>query len=121
VALVRTIDAINKAKKKAEGDEQFGFDIVASAVEGPLFQIAYNAGFDGDLVVENVKEMDTNEGFNAGTYEYEDLVKAGIIDPVLVAKTALINAASVSGLMLTTNVMIADLKDDDEPTVGSVS
>ncbi|MFG0258252.1 MAG: chaperonin GroEL [Phycisphaerales bacterium JB043] len=120
VALVRTIDAINRAKKKAEGDEQFGFDIVASAVEAPLFQIAFNAGFDGDLVVETVKEMGGNEGFNAGTYDYEDLVKAGIIDPVLVAKTALVNAASVSGLMLTTNVMIADLKDDDEPVVGSV-
>jgi chaperonin GroEL len=120
VALLRTQDAIRAAAKKAKSeDERHGFEIVAKAVEYPCKQIAENAGFDGDLVVERVKEG--KNGFNAATGEYVDLVKAGIIDAALVAKTALINAASVSGLMLTTDVLITDLKDDTKAEVGSVS
>ncbi len=122
VALVRTQDAIIAAQKKAKGDEKIGFDIVLHAVESCLKQIAENSGFDGDLVVEKVKENSKpGYGFNAATGQYEDLVKAGIIDPALVAKTALINAASVAGLMLTTDVLISELKDETEPTVGAVS
>jgi len=122
VALVRTQDAILAAQKKAKGDEKIGFDIVYHAVEACLKQIAENGGADGDLVVEKVKEgKGAGYGYNAATGEYEDLVKAGIIDPALVAKTALINAASVAGLMLTTDVLIAELKEDAEPVVGAVS
>jgi chaperonin GroEL len=84
-------------------------------------QIAENAGYDGDLVVENVRESKAIEGFNAATGEYVDLVKAGIIDAALVPRTALVNAASVAGLMLTTDVLITELKDDVEPVVGAVS
>ena len=87
-------------------------------------QIAENAGFDGDLVVEKVKEGGkggTSFGFNAATGEYTDLVKAGIIDPALVAKTALINAASVAGLMLTTDVLITDLKEDTAVETGATA
>ncbi len=121
VALLRTQAAITEARRKGKGDEKLGYDIVAAAVEAPAKQIADNAGFDGDLVVEMIKEKAKTTGFNAATGKYEDLVKAGIIDPALVAKTALINAASVAGLMLTTEVLIAELKDDKEPEPMAVS
>ncbi len=122
VALLRTQDAILAAKKKAKtDDERLGFDIVAKAVEYPCKQIADNAGFDGDVVVEKVKEAKGNNGFNASNGEYIDLVKAGIIDAALVAKTALINAASVAGLMLTTDVLITDLKDEKKAEVGATA
>ena len=123
VALVRTQEAISAAAKKGKlsDDEKLGFDIVARAVESCARQIAENAGFDGDLVVEKVKEGKGSFGFNSATGEYGDLVKMGIIDPALVAKTALINAASVAGLMLTTDVLVTDLKEEKEPATGSVS
>jgi len=122
VAVIRTQEAIITAKKKAKtDDEKLGYDIVAKAVEACCKQIADNAGYDGDLVVENVKESTGNKGFNAATGEYEDLVKAGILDAALVAKTALINAASVAGLMLTTDVLITDLKDEKRAEVGAVA
>ncbi len=122
VALLRTQDAVLAAKKKAKtDDEKLGFDIVAKAVEAPCRQIAENAGFDGDLVVEKVKEQKAaNQGFNASNGEYTDLVKAGIIDAALVAKTALINAASVAGLMLTTDVLITELKEEKKAETGAV-
>jgi chaperonin GroEL len=120
VALLRTQDAIMAAKKKAKGeDEKLGFDIVFRSVEAPCRQIAENAGFDGDVVVERVKESKGNVGFDAATGEYTDLVKAGILDAALVAKTALVNAASVAGLMLTTDVMITDLKEETQPAGGA--
>jgi chaperonin GroEL len=125
VALLRVQEAIEAAKKKAKGDEKQGFDIVIAAVEAPAYQIARNAGYDGDLVVENIKDGFASEGagygFNAATGAYEDLIKSGIIDPALVAKTALRNAASVAGLMLTTDVMLAELKDETEPETAAVS
>ncbi len=124
VALLRTQDAIEAAQKKARGDEKIGFDIVQRAVEACVFQIAQNAGYDGDLVVEKVKEGGkggNSFGFNAATGDYTDLVKAGIIDPALVAKSALTNAASVAGLMLTTDVLITELKEDKAPAEGAVA
>ena len=90
------------------------------ALTKPCAQIAENAGFDGDLVVEKTRESKPNFGFNAATGTYEDLVKSGIIDPALVLKTALVNAASVAGLMLTTNVIITELKEDTAPCEGAV-
>ncbi len=122
VALLRTQDAMVAARKKAKtDDEKQGYDIVVKAVEACCKQIAENAGYDGNLVVEKVKEAGGNKGFNAATGEYEDLVKAGILDAALVAKTALINAASVAGLMLTTDVLITDLKDEKKAEVGAVA
>jgi chaperonin GroEL len=121
VALLRTQDELIEGKKKAKGDEKVGFDIISAAVEIPLKQIADNAGVDGDLIVENVKDMDWHEGYDALTEKYVDMVKAGIIDPAKVAKTALVNAASVAGLMLTTDVIMADLKEDEAPVLGAVS
>lgn len=122
VALLRTQEAIKAAAKKAKsGDEKIGFDIVARAVESCTRQIAQNAGFDGDVVVEKVKEGKGAFGFNASTGEYGDLVKLGIIDAALVAKTALQNAASVAGLMLTTDVLITELKDEKKAEAGATA
>jgi chaperonin GroEL len=124
VALIRTQDAIASGRKKAKGDEQIGFEIVLKAVESCTRQIAQNAGHDGDLVVEKVKEGGKGGigfGFNAATAEYTDLIRAGIIDPALVAKSALVNAASVAGLMLTTDVLVTELKEDKSPADGAVA
>jgi chaperonin GroEL len=121
VALLRSQPAIDAGRKKAKGDEKLGFDIVFAAVEAPLKQIAINAGMDGDLVVEQVKESPENTGFDASAHKYTDLVKAGIIDPALVAKTALVNAASVAGLMLTTSVLVSELKDKKDPEQNAIA
>jgi chaperonin GroEL len=121
VAFLRAIDAVEKGAKKAKGDEKFGFEILSRALTAPAYQIATNAGYDGDLAVDTVQEEEGNFGLNAATGDYTDLVKAGIIDPALVAKSAIVNAASVSGLMLTTDVMLTDLKEDTDPVVGAVS
>ena len=121
VSFLRAIEAVQAARSKAKHDERYGFDIVAEALRAPARQIAQNAGVDGDLVCEKVLEGKGGYGYNAATGEYVDLVKAGIIDPALVSKTALTNAASVAGLMLTTDVLVTELKDDAEPTTGATS
>jgi len=121
VSFLRAIAAVEAARSKAKGDERHGFDILAEALRAPARQIAQNAGVDGDLVCEKVLEGKDGFGYNAATGEYQDLVRAGIIDPALVSKTALTNAASVAGLMLTTDVLVTELKDDAEPTVGATA
>jgi chaperonin GroEL len=120
VACLRAIDAVLDGRRKGRGDEKIGYDIVAKALERPAWHIATNAGIDGDVVVEKIREGKGGFGFNAATGTYEDLVKAGIIDPALVIRTALQHAASVAGLMLTTNVVVTDLKEDDEPVEDAV-
>ncbi|HMS16569.1 MAG TPA: chaperonin GroEL [Planctomycetota bacterium] len=119
-ALLRTIAAMEAARKKASGDEKTGVDIVIDAVKAPCRQIAANAGFDGDVVVENVLEATGNKGFNALTGEYVDMVKAGIIDPVKVTRLALEYATSVAGLMLTTDTTITDLKSEQSKVTGAI-
>jgi chaperonin GroEL len=119
VALIRTQPAIAKAMKDAEGDVKLGYQIVHSAVEACARQIAVNAGVDGDIVVSKIKEGSGGLGFNSQTGEYIDLVKAGIIDAGTVPKTALLNAASVAGLMLTTSVLVADLKEEEKAATGA--
>ncbi len=122
VALLRTQPAIEKAMNKIKNeDEKLGYLIVAKAVEACAFQIAVNAGQDGDIVVDKVRSGTGGFGFNAMSGEYVDLVKAGIIDAASVPKTALLNAASVAGLMLTTSVMITEKKDDKAATVGAIA
>ena len=121
VSFLRAIEAVQAARSKAKGDERYGFDIIAEALRAPARQIAQNAGVDGDLVCEKVLEGKGGHGYNAATGEYQDLVKAGIIDPALVSKTALTNAASVAGLMLTTDVLVTELKEDAEPVNGAKS
>ncbi len=121
VALLRTQGAVEKAQAKAKGDEKLGFQIVLKALEACVWQIAENAGADGDVVVEKVKSLPTAQGFDASAQEYVDMVKTGIIDAAVVPKTALMNAASVSGLMLTTEVLVTELKDAGEPQPTAVA
>ena len=121
VAFIRAIDNVESARSRARGDEKFGFDVVAAALEVPLRQIVQNAGEDGFVVAEEVKGKSGNQGYDAATGKYVDMVRAGIIDPALVSRTALLNAASVAGLMLTTNVLVTELKDDAEPVSGAVA
>jgi chaperonin GroEL len=106
VALLRAAKALDKLE--LEGENQLGVKLIRKAVEEPVKQIANNAGFEGSVVVQKVIEGKGNFGFNAETGEYEDLVKAGIIDPTKVTRFALQNAASVSGLLLTTEAMVAE-------------
>jgi chaperonin GroEL len=121
VAFIRAIDAVETARSRARGDERLGYDVISSALEAPLAQIAVNAGIDGYIAVDTVKAQTNNYGLDAAAGEYRDLVKQGIIDPALVATTALRNAASVAGLMLTTNVLITELKEDADPVQGTVA
>ena len=118
VAFLRAIEAVLAGKSKVKGDERLGFDIVAAALQAPAAQIAENAGEDGEVVVARILEnKNPNYGYNAATDEYVDMLKAGIIDPTKVARTALLNAASVSALALTTDMLITELKDDDKNLV----
>ena len=111
VALLRAAAALEKFK--LEGDEQTGVNIVKRACEEPLRQIVQNSGSEGAIVVEKVRShKDANYGFNAATEQYEDLVKAGVIDPTKVTRTALQNAASVASLMLTTEAMICEMQEE---------
>lgn len=112
VALVRVIPALEKLA--VEGDEATGVNIVKRAVEEPLRQIAVNAGFEGSVVVERVKAAQGSVGFNALTEKYEDLFAAGIVDPAKVTRSALQNAASIAGMLLTTECLIADKPEADE-------
>jgi len=112
VALVRAAKALDDVK--AHGDELVGINIVRRALDEPLKLIAANAGFEGAVVLEKVKGMKGHEGFNAQTEKYEDLVKAGIIDPALVTRAALENAASIAGMILTTETLIADKPQEEK-------
>jgi len=113
VALLRSIDALSKLK--LDGDDQLGVNIVKRSLEDPLRQIANNAGLEGSVVVEKVKAEKGALGLNADTGEYEDLVKAGIIDPTKVVRFALQNAASVAALMLTTEALVAEKPKEEPP------
>ena len=108
VALVRSIDAVTAVANSLEGDEATGARLVAKALSAPLRQIAENAGMDGGVVINRVRELTGSEGLNAATGVYEDLVKIGVIDAAKVTRSALQNAASIAALFLTTEVIIAD-------------
>jgi chaperonin GroEL len=112
VALLRTQKALEGLK--FEGDMQIGVDIIKRAIEEPLRQIANNAGYEGSIVVEKVKELDQDKGFNALTEKYEDLVKGGILDPMKVVRIALQNASSIAGLLLTTEGLVSDIPEEDK-------
>jgi chaperonin GroEL len=114
VALLRTLSAIESAAKKLSGDERLGAEIVRRAIEKPIRTIAENSGVDGAVVAEEVREQKSPHiGYNANTGEYVDMFKAGIVDPTKVTRTALQNAASIAGLMLTTEVMVTKIEDDE--------
>ena len=118
VALIRTIPALLESKKKFKSDEKVGVEIVARALEAPLRQIAENTDIDGAVIVEEVKEKDKTIGYNASAKEFVDMFDAGIIDPTKVTRVAIQNASSIAGLMLTTNVMVTELKESDEDDGG---
>ncbi len=117
VALIRCLPAIESVKPANE-DERIGVDIVKRAVESPTRELANNAGVEGSVVVEEVKKRKGNEGYNVATGEYEDLVKAGIVDPKKVTRTALQNAGSIAGLLLTTECLITEIPEKEKKTPG---
>jgi len=116
VALIRAQKALDAVK--LTGDEKVGLDIVHRAVEAPLRQLANNAGREGALIVQEVKSRKGNEGYNVATDQYTDLVKAGVVDPTKVTRTALQNAASISGLLLMTEALVTELPEKDKPAAA---
>ena len=116
IALISTIPALKAYIETLSGDEKTGASIVLKAVEAPLKQIALNAGLDGSVILNEVlKSGKANYGFNALTNEYTDMVESGIIDPTKVTRSALENSASVAGVFLTTESVVADIKSNDVP------
>ena len=111
VALIRAADAIKGKVIAANADQQIGIDIALRAMEEPFRQIVANAGVEASVVLDNIRRKKGNYGYNAQTEEYGDLLVAGIIDPTKVTRSALQNAGSIAGLMLTTEVMISDKVD----------
>ncbi len=115
VAILRARRALDKAKKAADGDEKIGIDIVSRAVVAPIKQIAKNTGLDGSIVAAKVEENSANNfGFNAVTHQYGDLIQMGVIVPTKVERVALQNAASIAGLLLTTEAAIVEIKEKKE-------
>jgi chaperonin GroEL len=115
VALVRAVSALDGLRKELEGDEKAAVEIVARALEKPVRTIAENSGVDGAVVADEIRQQKSaNIGYNANTGEYVDMFKAGVVDPTKVTRSALQNAASIAGLMLTTEVMVTKI-DEDEP------
>jgi chaperonin GroEL len=114
VALLRCLNAIDGVKPDND-DERIGVDIVKRAIEYPTRALAENAGVEGSVVVQEVKKRKGNEGYNVSTGDYEDLVKAGVVDPKKVTRTALQNAASIAGLLLTTECLITEIPEKEKP------
>jgi chaperonin GroEL len=114
VALLRCLSAIDALKLEDE-DEKIGVEIVKRAIESPLRALASNAGVEGSIIVQEVKKRKGNEGYNVSTDAYEDLVKAGVVDPKKVTRTALQNAASIAALLLTTECLITEVPEKDKP------
>ncbi|MEQ8769409.1 MAG: chaperonin GroEL [Phycisphaerales bacterium] len=120
VAVLRARRALDKLRKTASGDERIGIDIVSRAVTAPVKQIAQNCGLDGSVIASKVEEStDNNFGYNALTHEYGDLVDMGVIVPTKVERIALQNAASIAGLLLTTEAAIVEIKDKKKATAGA--
>ena len=120
IALMNTIPDVEKYTETLGGDEKTGAQIVLKALEAPLRQIAFNAGLEGSVIVENVRKADkTGYGFNALTEEYGDMVEAGIVDPAKVTRSAIQNASSVAAMVLTTESLVADIKEENPAPMPS--
>ncbi len=113
VALLRCREAVEKVRSQAKGDEKIGVDIVLQSLEAPIRQIAENGGIDGSVVADEVADKPLHVGYDANKGEYVDMLKAGIIDPVKVVRVALTNAASIAGLLLTTEALVTNLDKDE--------
>jgi chaperonin GroEL len=121
VALLRCREAVAKVKDKVKGDEKIGVDIVWRVLAAPMIQISSNCGLDGSVIVDEVSQKPMTTGYDANAGKYVDMFKAGIIDPLKVVRTALTNAASIAGLMLTTETLVTDInKDEKEKIYGAV-
>jgi len=122
VAYLRALEAVEKAKTRLRGEEKTGADILLKVLRAPAAQIAQNAGHDGSVVVDEILALGGNKGFNAAAGEYVDMLKAGIVDPTKVAKCALQNAASIAGLLLTSETLVTELPKGKgkKPVLGSV-
>jgi chaperonin GroEL len=118
VALLRAANAVDKAATLLEGDEAIGASIVRRAIEAPLRKLCDNAGVEGSLVVQQVLKSKGAMGYNVATDKHEDLIKAGVVDPTKVTRTALQNAGSVAGLLLTTDCMITDIPEEEKAAPG---
>ena len=116
--LLNTVESVASMAKKLQGDEKIGAEIIVKAIEAPMKQIVINAGLEGSVVVEKAKSEDKSIGFNAASFEWVDMMKAGIIDPAKVVRTALQNAASVAGMLCTTEVLITEKKEEEPPMPG---
>ncbi|MFA4988840.1 MAG: TCP-1/cpn60 chaperonin family protein, partial [Candidatus Omnitrophota bacterium] len=112
VALIRTISALDKLK--LDGDEKIGCGIIKRAIEEPLRQIVQNAGLEGSVVVQRIKEEKTNIGYDVSQDSYVDMLEAGVIDPTKVTRSALQNASSIAALLLTTETLITDKPEKEE-------
>ncbi|HEY0550534.1 MAG TPA: chaperonin GroEL [Verrucomicrobiae bacterium] len=117
VALIRCLPAI-EALKLSDADEQIGVEIVKRAIESPLRTLANNAGVEGSVIVQEVRKRKGNDGYNVATGEYEDLVKAGVVDPKKVTRSALQNASSIAGLLLTTECLITEAPEKEKKAAG---
>jgi chaperonin GroEL len=121
IAFLKAIDEVAKVRQNVRGDEKVGVDIVLKALESPTRQIVKNTGFDGAVIVDQIREKGGNFGFDAAKGELVDMFKAGILDPAKVSRSALQNAASVASVLLTTQVLVTELKEDEKKEVaGSV-
>jgi len=118
VALLRAVEAVDKVK--GEGDVRTGINIIKRAMEEPFRQIVFNAGLEGSVLLNAVKSKGGNWGIDArgGNNEPVDMLQAGIIDPAKVTKQALVNASSIAGLMLTTEALVSEIKEDEKPQAG---
>ncbi|MDR1484910.1 MAG: chaperonin GroEL [Planctomycetaceae bacterium] len=114
VALLRCKEAVEKVRSTAKGDEKIGVDIVLRVLPKPLVRIAENCGLDGSVIADEVSQKPTYTGYDANSGKYVDMFKAGIVDPLKVVRTAITNAASIAGLMLTTETLVTDYKKDDK-------
>lgn len=117
-AYIHTIKEVAKLEETLEGDERTGVRVILKALEAPLFYIADNAGLKGDVIINRVKESEVGVGFDAYKEEYVNMIDAGILDPVKVTRTALQNATSIASTVLTTESVVADIKDDNQPAVN---
>ena len=117
VALIRAGKALESLK--LEGDQEVGASIIRKAIEEPLRWIATNAGQEGSIIVQKVKDGKGDDGYNAGTDTYEDLVAAGVIDPVKVVRTALQNASSIASLLLTTEALVSEIPEEKKDSGGA--
>jgi chaperonin GroEL len=116
VALLRAIEAVDKVK--AEGDVRTGANIIKRALEEPFRQIVFNAGHEGSVLLNEIRQKGGSFGFDARTEKVVDMLQAGIIDPAKVTKQALLNASSIAGLMLTTEALVSEIKEDDKQSAA---